>query len=226
VRFEVADGEPAPTILRTADSAGSDLVVMSSHGRTGVGRLVFGSTTEAVLRETTVPVLVTPGNDAGPEQLEDLPARIGRMLVPVDLTAATKRQVTIARGLAAALNAPMFLLHVRDPFEAHRLPGDGRTVATDRELRALATTGPGPTTRDALVVYGEPADEIARVASERNAGIIVMGLHSSPLLGPHMGSVTYQVLCRAGRLVLALPPVVHDAEDATASPPQESVASS
>jgi hypothetical protein len=64
------------------------------------------------------------------------------------------------------------------------------------------------------------------VASERNAGIIVMGLHSSPLLGPRMGSVTYQVLRRAGRLVLALPPVVHDAEDATASPPQESVASS
>jgi hypothetical protein len=36
--------------------------------------------------------------------------------------------------------------------------------------------------------------------------LIVMGLHSSPLLGPRMGSVTYRVLCLAHRLVLAVPP--------------------
>jgi nucleotide-binding universal stress UspA family protein len=57
-----------------------------------------------------------------------------------------------------------------------------------------------------LVVYGEPAEEIAKVASDRDAGLIVMGLHSSPVLGPRMGSVTYRVLCLAHRLVLALPP--------------------
>src|SRR5207247_1358584 len=57
-----------------------------------------------------------------------------------------------------------------------------------------------------LIAYGEPAEEVAKVATDRNAGLIVMGLHSSPLLGPRMGSVTYRVLCLAHRLVLALPP--------------------
>ena len=56
------------------------------------------------------------------------------------------------------------------------------------------------------MAYGEPAEEIAKVASDRDAGLIVMGLHSSPVLGPRMGSVTYRVLCLAHRLVLALPP--------------------
>ena len=60
---------------------------------------------------------------------------------------------------------------------------------------------------EALIAYGEPAEEIAKVANDRDAGIIVMGLHSSPVLGPRMGSVTYRVLCLAHRLVLALPPV-------------------
>jgi nucleotide-binding universal stress UspA family protein len=59
---------------------------------------------------------------------------------------------------------------------------------------------------EALVAYGEPAEEIAKVANDRDAGLIVMGLHSSPVLGPRMGSVTYRVLCLAHRLLLALPP--------------------
>jgi nucleotide-binding universal stress UspA family protein len=59
---------------------------------------------------------------------------------------------------------------------------------------------------EGLVAYGEPSEEIAKVANDRDVGLIVMGLHSSPLLGPRMGSVTYRVLCLAHTLVLALPP--------------------
>jgi len=42
-----------------------------------------------------------------------------------------------------------------------------------------------------------------------------MGLHSSPVLGPRMGSVTYRVLCLAHRLVLALPPQTQSWREAT-----------
>jgi nucleotide-binding universal stress UspA family protein len=47
---------------------------------------------------------------------------------------------------------------------------------------------------------------MAKVAHDRDAGLIVMGLHGSPLLGPRMGSVTYRLLRLASTLVLALPP--------------------
>jgi nucleotide-binding universal stress UspA family protein len=59
---------------------------------------------------------------------------------------------------------------------------------------------------DALVGYGDPAEEISKIARDRQAGLLVIGLHGSPLLGPRMGSVTYRALCLSSGLVLALPP--------------------
>jgi nucleotide-binding universal stress UspA family protein len=188
--------------------------VMASHGSTGFRKLFFGSTTERVLRETAVPMLVTPGGESGPRSFEEARKAVRRVLVPVDLTAATSHQLTVARSLADALSLPLLVVHVIEPVRslvaAH---GTLSTVETERRYRAEAelerVTGPaaGVVKAEALVAYGEPAEEIAKVASDRDAGLIVMGLHSSPVLGPRMGSVTYRVLCLAHRLVLALPPV-------------------
>ncbi len=51
-------GSPVNAIVEAARFRGADMIVMSSHGRSGVARLVMGSVTESVLRATTVPVLV------------------------------------------------------------------------------------------------------------------------------------------------------------------------
>ena len=59
VSLAVVAGEPAHEIVRFAGERGFDLVVVSTHGRTGVRRLVLGSVAEHVVREATVPVLVT-----------------------------------------------------------------------------------------------------------------------------------------------------------------------
>ena len=212
-RLEVATGKPAPEILRVARETRCDLIVMSSHGATGARRLFFGSTTERVLRETATPVLVTPAADPGPERLEDVPRLVRRVLAPVDLTGATARQLRIAGGLADAIQVPLILLHVVEPVRGlstsqPRLSkiDTERRYQAERELEAAIETLPQRIKPEALVVYGEPAEEIAKVAVDRDAGLIVVGLHSSPVLGPRMGSVTYRVLCLAHRLMLALPP--------------------
>ena len=54
----VAHGEPASEIVRAAREHSVDLIVISSHGRTGLGRILFGSTAESVVRHATCPVLV------------------------------------------------------------------------------------------------------------------------------------------------------------------------
>jgi nucleotide-binding universal stress UspA family protein len=51
-------GPPVEAIVEAARYRSADLIVMSSHGRSGVARLVMGSVTELVLRTTTVPILV------------------------------------------------------------------------------------------------------------------------------------------------------------------------
>jgi universal stress protein E len=214
VRLTVATGKSAPEILRVSHERGCDLIVMSSHGLTGFRKMFFGSTTERVLRETTVPVLVTPGSDAGPEKPEDIPRLVRRVLAPVDLTPATSHQLQIARGLAVAIQVPILLLHVVEPVRTlstaqPRLStiDAERRYRAERELESAAQDMPPQIRPEALVAYGEPAEEIAKVATDRDAGIIVVGLHSSPVLGPRMGSVTYRVLCLSHRLVLAVPPV-------------------
>ena len=55
VRVEA--GEPSDVILHVASESGSDLIVMGTHGRTGLSRLLIGSVAEAVLRRATCPVL-------------------------------------------------------------------------------------------------------------------------------------------------------------------------
>ena len=50
---------PAEGIVQVADEIGADLIVMASHGRRGLGRLLLGSQTSNVLAQTRIPVLVT-----------------------------------------------------------------------------------------------------------------------------------------------------------------------
>lgn len=209
----VATGKPAVEILRVASERPASLVVMSTHGLTGVRKLFFGSTTERVLRETTVPVLLTPAHDHGPAKPDDVKRVVKRVLVPVDLSPATFAQVNSARDVAAVLDVPVLLAHVVEPvhFAVSGLPHlpnleVERRFRAEKSLAELAFSIPPNLRPEALVAYGDPAEEIAKVARDRDAGLIVIGLHASTLLGPRMGSVTYRVLCLTATLVLALPP--------------------
>jgi nucleotide-binding universal stress UspA family protein len=213
VQLEITTGKPASEILRHARDSRCDLIVMGSHGATGFRKLFFGSTTERVLRETPVPVLITPAADGGPIGPADVQRVVRRILVPVDLTAATANQLLVTRTVAEALNVPLLLLHVVEPVRT-LVTGQPRQPKIDterrhraeRQLEEAAAKMPAVLKPEVLVTYGEPAEEIAKVAHDRDAGLIILGLHSSPVLGPRMGSVTYRVLCLAHRLVLALPP--------------------
>ncbi|MEP6915581.1 MAG: universal stress protein [Acidobacteriota bacterium] len=212
VRFEVAMGKAADEILRVAREHAFDLVVIASHGLTGFRKMFFGSTTERVLRESSVPVLVSPGGDPGPVGPDDARRLVRRLLVSVDLTSATSLLLEASHRIAATLGVPLLLVHVIEPVRAmlpserlrvHSVEGERRARA-EREMEALVATL-ADVRAEGLLAYGEPAEEIAKVGRDRDAGLIVLGIHSS-LLGPHVGSVTYRVLCLVHKLVLALPP--------------------
>jgi universal stress protein A len=54
----IAHGDAATEIVRVSTERGVDLIVIASHGRTGLGRILFGSTAESVVRHAKCPVLV------------------------------------------------------------------------------------------------------------------------------------------------------------------------
>jgi nucleotide-binding universal stress UspA family protein len=220
LELRVRIGKPAVEILRQARETATDLIVMSSRGHTGVRKLFFGSTTERVLRETFVPVVVTPPDLPAGQSLSDISRQVSRVLAPVDLTAASPRQVAIAAAVAQALSVPLLIAHV---LESVAIPvrvrlalagadASRRARAEERMQEIVASVAPNAKT-ETLVVSGDPADEIVKLADARHTNLIVMGLHSSELLGPRMGSVTYRVLALTRTLVLAVPPTL----DATAA---------
>jgi len=57
VEHRLGEGDPATVILEVAEETGAGLIVMGTHGRTGLGRLVMGSVAEQVLRTAPCPVL-------------------------------------------------------------------------------------------------------------------------------------------------------------------------
>lgn len=57
-KVDVRRGDPVREILAGAQDAGADLIAMTTHGRSGLGRLLFGSVAEAVLREAEIPVFL------------------------------------------------------------------------------------------------------------------------------------------------------------------------
>ena len=217
IEFRVAVGMPAPEILREAQRLQADLIVISSRGRSGIRKIVFGSTTERVLRETSVPVLVTPNDQRPAPSLSEIASHLARVVAPVDLTAASPFQLAVAGGISEALSLPLVIAHVLKPTVVPygvdlMMPDADATRLTDAEKRlgALVTSLGRPGVRaEAIVLMGQPSEEIVKLAEARAPNLIVMGLHSSGLLGPRMGSVTYDVLCQTHSLVLAIPPKAH-----------------
>jgi nucleotide-binding universal stress UspA family protein len=64
VETSVWYGPPAEAIVEAAELPGVELIVMTTHGRSGLGRLVLGSVAETVLRATTIPILLLRDREA------------------------------------------------------------------------------------------------------------------------------------------------------------------
>jgi nucleotide-binding universal stress UspA family protein len=209
-RCMAAIGKAGPQIAATAADLHANLIVMSSRGRRGIRKLLLGSTTERVLRETSTPVLVVPDDHEALTSVADPRHGIHRVLAPVDLTAWSRSQVHVAAKVSSALSVPLVIAHVIEPI--HIPDGTGleaasldasRRAGAERELASLVESDAGAA--EMLVLSGEAAAEIAATAARLDAGLIVMGLHGSGWTGPRLGSVTYRVLCLTQSLVLALP---------------------
>ena len=213
VQYDVAIGKPAAEILRSARELDAGLIVMSSEGRSGARKMFFGSTTERVLRETHIPVLVLPPAHGHGDVTAAVAARqVNRIIVPVDLTVTHGQQMLVAAQLALTLHVPLVIAHVLEPvlvpYNVRMSMGGIDTARRERaeeQLAALTGTLPDGVQTETIILSGDPSEEITKLAKTRQAHLIVIGLHSSGLLGPRMGSVTYRVLCLSHAPVLALP---------------------
>ena len=205
-------GDPADKIVREAKARKCDLIVMATHGRSGVGRALLGSVTERVLASSPAPVLaLRPGGQRV--------SGIQKLLVPVDGTPGGAVARGAALGLARHTGAVLQLLQVVVAIPAYvydSLPGATVGGYVDAMWDDDALTG-AQSYVDALVarltsdgiaaegraVYGAVPETIVRVAEGEGADMIVMSTHA--LTGPAraaLGSVADAVVRTSSRPVL------------------------
>jgi nucleotide-binding universal stress UspA family protein len=206
-------GSPSEEILHSATSHGADLLVMGTHGFSGVRKLFYGSTLQAVLADAHLPVLAVPLVDHRDDAIQAPLISLAPILVPVDFSAESRAAAHAAAGLARALDLRLSLLHVivspqlgalgwqHAAGPADRTPSRDPSVLMSELVESL-----GPAVEvDVRIVCGDAAEQIARHAREKRTAFIVMSLGSSAMRNRRPGSIAYRVLCLAPVPVLALP---------------------
>lgn len=188
----IRTGAPADAILEVALMFNIDLIVMSTHARSGIARWFLGSVSDAVLRRSQLPVLLVPKGI--PSRFE----RLRRILVPLTGAPESRAILSVVKPLAVRVNAEILLLEVVDPIH----PGPGlENVGHD-----IAQSG---ASWRSLTVYGDPVEEILRHARKRDADLVAMSAPARKRSRFLNRSVPEAVLARSDRAVLLQNPVVH-----------------
>src|SRR6266516_1147147 len=190
-------GPTVSTIIATADASGADLIVMCSHGYSGLTCRIMGSVAEKLAREVSVPVLVLREDGPVPGKGDRDAARPLRILVPLDGSAHAKAVLEPAAALLAALagSTPgvLHLLHVVELVTADIEEG-GMLTASAKARRYLSTTAEN--------VEASEGDEMLG-----DYDVIALATHGRDGLQRWvMGSVTEQVLRDTKLPLLVVPP--------------------
>jgi nucleotide-binding universal stress UspA family protein len=192
----VSSGLVSDAIVRESIRAEAGLVVVGSRGRGGIAKLILGSTSEAVLRSATMPVLLVPPNNLDIVNITDRTAlTCGPVLAAIDLAERCDHQLELAANLAKQSGQPLLMITVAPM----RLSEHAAGVMLRQRAHQLEGIKP----RALIVRRGDIAEEISRCARAEGAGLVVMGLRARPRVLP--GKIAAAVLKTSSAFVLAVP---------------------
>ena len=210
VRHSFKAGDPARSILDEAAALPADLLVMGTHGRSGLERWVLGSVTDRVLRQAPCPVLTVSRPAAG----TPVSAPLTGILCAVDLTETSEMTLGYALALAQKADVPLTVVHVVEGITEASAPvpygvsqhGLHRETEARDCLRRAVPSAAGSRVEE-VVVTGRPYREILRLAVERGTGLIVVGTHGpDPIDRMFFGSTADHVVRGAPCPVLTVRP--------------------
>ena len=208
VEILMRKGKVVQEILAQAKASRSDLVVIGSHGRGGVQRLVLGSVAEKVLRLATCPVLTVR---SGVRLVRRSGSPFEKILCPTDFSVAANKAVAYAKRLAREADAKLIVMNaVEWPFGEvmYGAVADLRKSIESNACDALARLLPRPGTgvrAQATVAIGKASAEIIKAARARSVDLIVMGVSGRGALDVSLlGSTTHHVIREGAWAVLTV----------------------
>jgi len=214
-RSYVTHGSVGKGLADIIDANEIDLIVVGTHGRTGLGKLLLGSVAEEILRHAPCPVLTVGPKVCGRAKLPAL-QKHGSSLAPVELEL---RQILVASNFAGSaaklaqeaasladeFHARVTLMHVMEDYT--RLGSNPDLIERNlQKLRALipkyADLQYLPET---LLDFGHAAQRILKAAEERETDIIVLGARAYSDVGTtHLPSAAHHVIAHAHCPVLTI----------------------
>lgn len=213
----IVDGPDAHrAILAYAARHHSDLIVMGTHGRTGIERWLLGSTTDRVVRKAACPTMVVP-----PHADEAVPpgaVNFDSILCAIDFSEGSLVALEYALSIAEEADAHLTVLNVIEVPPELEPRNFGTQVDVDRiraeaeaeRLRRLRALVPDEAREychlHTAVTEGSAYREILRTADQRRSDLIVMGVQGRGAVDRLMfGSNTSQVVRAANCPVLIVP---------------------
>ena len=211
----VLQGPASKLVAEHARTERFDLIVMSSHGHTGLSGALLGSVARAVVRESSVPVLVLRERAALPSEARGL-----NVLVPLDGSPLAEAVLTPLLPLARALDWRLQFLWVVDP-PGERRGQEGRVLPEQRVREAspdkvayldrlAARVRTGGMTAAVRIATGTCAESIVRCSEPDDVDLVAISTHGRHGIGRLLlGSITEHVLCHTPKPVLAVRPPTH-----------------
>ncbi len=192
-----------------------DLIVVATHGRTGLGKLLLGSVAEDILRHAPCPVLTvgpkiharsrlpevqTRGRDVAPVELE-----LHHILYATNLPAASLQVAPVALALAEEFEARLTLMHVFESYpDLSTKPGP--IEAGVQQLHALVPKNTALAYAPEIVMeFGSAPKCIVNTAVERDADLIVLGARHADLTTHLPWTTVHEVVAHAPCPVLTVP---------------------
>jgi len=170
-----------------------DMIVVGTHGRTGLGKLLLGSVAEDILRHASCPVLTVGPKVSGRAKLPAFPKQ-GHDLAPLELeleqivlaTDFAPSAPQIARRavkLAEEFRARLTLVHVIEDYTHLGSRPDSMEVGVGRLQALIPADAALQYPVETVLEFGSPAERILKVAGEREADMIVLGARSARDIG-------------------------------------------
>lgn len=223
----VRTGRAYRQICEVASKVGAELIVIATHGRTGLRRLMLGSTAERVVRHAPCPVLVVREREREfVETGKGKPAalHITKILVPLDFSDSSREGLLYAISFAKRFGASLILLHAiqvmpfvpADGHAAHeRMPAPGvieraARLGARKFLKQIDFAG---VAYQMEIQSGSPAQEICRFAENAGVDVIITSTHGQTGLAHVLiGSTAEHVVRYAHSPVLVVPTMEASAE--------------
>ena len=196
VERAVRTGVPHRVILEYVAEADIGLVVMGTHGRTGVERYLLGSVTEKVLRRSDVPVLTVRDTDDGSVHYP-----FESVLVPTDGSDAAETAADFGLDVARQYGSRLHVVSIVDAFAMgldvrSELMTDVLEEAAQDAVDSIADrAGEDVAAVETAVGYGNPYRKLRQYIEDNDVDLVVMGTHGRTGLERYLlGSVTEKLV--------------------------------